>query len=308
LYNFNADVELAEYALPVLSNQLPAGAKGPGAGKQASQSAQGKASSGVINATQLPPLSGQRGAHPQGIQEDLEDQMMDEMEEEMAEEAYEQVEGMAGMEEEEEAEDAEVTFEALRDIIEKTEDESKDQVVQAREANYISKGTYIWQLLAQIETGEQAISFFAKHGYNTPIKFVNCKRKPVPGDQFRPYDLVKVDDEKALESEYFTISAQGVVHVSQEKGKRGSKTDAEPTEFLSLSEWMQQSTMFNVLTSMKFFKHYIIGKVFALWKGNVRFKMYNRTRQNLARNLIQTRPAFLSSFMDINKTLYEMQA
>ena len=35
--------------------------------------------------------------------------------------------------------------------------------------------------------------------------------------------------------------------------------------------------------------------------------MYNRTRQNLARNLIQTRPAFLQSFMDINKTLYEMQ-
>jgi dynein heavy chain len=235
--------------------------------------------------------------------------MMDEMGAQMDGEAYQQVEGMADMEEdEEEAEDAEVTFEALRDIIEKTEDEGKDQVVQAREANYISKGTYIWQLLAQIETGEQAISFFAKHGANTPIKFVNCKRKPVPGDQFRPYDLVKVDDEKALESEYFTISAQGVVHVSQEKGKRGSKSDAEPTEFLSLSEWMQQSTMFNVLTSMKFFKHYIIGKVFALWKGNVRFKMYNRTRQNLARNLIQTRPAFLSSFMDINKTLHEMQA
>lgn len=181
-------------------------------------------------------------------------------------------------------------------------------MVQAREANYISKGTYIWQLLTQIETGEQAISFFAKHGYNTPIKFVNCKRKPVPGDQFRPYDLVKVDDEKALESEYFTISAQGVVHVTQGKGKRGMKPDIAPTEFLSLSGWMQQSTMFNVLTSMKFFKHYIIGKVFALWKGNVRFKMYNRTRQNLARNLIQTRPAFLSSFMDINKTLYEMQA
>jgi hypothetical protein len=30
-----------------------------------------------------------------------------------------------------------------------------------------------------------------------------------------------VDDEKALENEYFTISAQGVVHVTQEKGKRG---------------------------------------------------------------------------------------
>jgi hypothetical protein len=43
LYNFNADVELAEYSLPVLSNQQPAG-------KTMKQS-QGKASSGMINAT-----------------------------------------------------------------------------------------------------------------------------------------------------------------------------------------------------------------------------------------------------------------
>lgn len=92
-------------------------------------------------------------------------------------------------------------------MIERTGDEGNNQVVQARESNYISKGTYIWQLLSQIESGEQAISFFAKHGHNTPIKFVNCIRKPVPGDQFRPYDLIKVEDDKALEVEYFTISA-----------------------------------------------------------------------------------------------------
>lgn len=306
LYHFEPDVELAEYSLPVLSNQRPGGKAGPGQ-KQGS----GKASSGVINATQLPPLSGQRnGAIPEE-----EDQMMEEMEmEDQMDDGYQQMEGME--EEDQMADDGEanpeVTFEAFRDVIEKTEDEGNDQVAQAREANYISKGTYIWQLLSQIETGEQAISFFAKHGPNTPIKFVNCKRKPVPGDQFRPYDLVKVDPDdekakKALESEYFTISAQGVVHVCQEKGKRGQKQDTVPTEFLSLSEWMQQSTMFNVLTSMKFFKYYIIGKVFALWKGNVRYNMYNRTRKNLARNLIQTRPAFLTSYKEISQTLYEMQ-
>lgn len=84
--------------------------------------------------------------------------------------------------------------------------------------------------------------------------------------------------------------------------------DNTPTEFFSLSDWMQQSTMFNVLTSMKFFKHYIIGKVFGLWKGNVRFKMYTRTRQNLARNLIFTRPAFLNTFMEINQNLFEMSS
>lgn len=59
---------------------------------------------------------------------------------------------------------------------------------------------------------------------------------------------------------------------------------------------------------MKFFKHYLIGKVFNLWKGNVRFKMYNRTRANLANILIYTRPAFLSTYMDINHTLYIMQS
>jgi ribosomal protein L17 len=52
------------------------------------------------------------------------------------------------MEEEKEIYTTEVNFDSLRDMIEKTTDEGKDQVVQAREANYISKGTYIWQLLS----------------------------------------------------------------------------------------------------------------------------------------------------------------
>jgi hypothetical protein len=38
----------------------------------------------------------------------------------------------------------------------------------------------------------------------------------VPAQFFRPYDLVVVDNEKELDSEYFTISAQGVVQVFQD--------------------------------------------------------------------------------------------
>jgi dynein heavy chain len=107
-----------------------------------------------------------------------------------------------------------------------------------------------------------------------PVKFLNCNRKQVAAVQFRPYDLVIIEDEKALEKEYFTISAQGVVQVFNEKRRKKAANAATPTEFLSLSDWMQQSTMFNVLTSMKFFKHYLIGKVFGLWKGNVRYRTY----------------------------------
>ena len=88
----------------------------------------------------------------------------------------------------------------------------------------------------------------------------------------------------------------------------GAKKTHVPTEFLSLPEWMQQSTMFNVLTSMKFFKHYLIGKVFRLWKGNVRYRLYNRTRQDLSKRLTFARPDFLEEFMQINRVLYEMQS
>jgi len=70
---------------------------------------------------------------------------------------------------------------------------------------------------------------------------------------------------------------------------------------------MQQSTMFNVLTSMKFFKYYLVYKVFGLWKGNVRYRTYIKTRLNLSKQLIQARPVYQATFMDINRILYDMQ-
>ena len=64
LYHFNADVELAEYSLPVLSNQQPPASKG----------ATQKMPSGVINATQLPPISEQV---PAEVDEEMEAAMDD---------------------------------------------------------------------------------------------------------------------------------------------------------------------------------------------------------------------------------------
>jgi len=143
-------------------------------------------------------------------------------------------------------------------------------------------------MVQAIMTGDQAISFFAKHGTNMPIKFLNCNRSPVAPAGYRPYDLVVEEDEKKLDREYYTISAQGVVLVQNDRKRRkaGAKANPAPTEFLTLSDWMQQSTMFNVLTSMKFFKYYLITKVFSLWKGNVRYRTYNKTRLALSATLI----------------------
>jgi len=143
-------------------------------------------------------------------------------------------------------------------------------------------------------TGEDAITFFARHGSNTPVKFVYCNRKET-GDEFRPYDLVIVDRKKA-NPEYFTISAAGVVHVNP----------PAPSEFISLADWMHQSTLFNVVRSVRFFKHYLIAKMFRLWRANVRYRIYCKQRNQLARNSFLARPSFCPSLLEVNKIMYEM--
>jgi len=45
-----------------------------------------------------------------------------------------------------------------------------------------------------IKTGEEAISFFAKYGNTTPIKFINCVRIETNNPAiFRPYDLIVIN-------------------------------------------------------------------------------------------------------------------
>lgn len=204
-----------------------------------------------------------------------------------------------------------LTYDDFKKLLEVQEEGTKNDIAEQRRANFLKKGSSIWLVQQAIKTGEQAISFFAKHGNNMPIKFVNCNRKQVKASDFRPYDLETVQDEKDLELEYFTISAQGVIQVYESSEERRINDDLNnrtPTEFLSLSDWSTQSTMFNMLTSMKFFKNYLIGKIFKLWKGNVRYRTYNRTRLELSKQLIQARPDFMPKYLEINKILFEMQS
>ena len=108
-----------------------------------------------------------------------------------------------------------------------------------------------------MKTGDDAVAFFARHGNNTPLKFVYCNRSD-SGEAFRPYDLTVVP-RKAIHSEYFTISASGVVHISP----------GVPSAFVSLAEWIRESTLFNVLSSIRFFKHYLVTKVSEAMLGSV---------------------------------------
>jgi len=147
-----------------------------------------------------------------------------------------------------------------------------------------------------LRSGDDAANFFARRGNHTPVKFVYLNRAKT-GDAFRPYDLVVVSREK-VEAEYFTMSANGVAH---------AYATAQPSEFMSLSAWMEQSTFFNVLQSIRFFRHYLAAKIFRLWRANVRHKLYCAVRKQLAKKLFVARTAFCRTLLEINALCYELR-
>jgi len=145
-----------------------------------------------------------------------------------------------------------------------------------------------------LQTGEDAIEFFARHGTHTPVKFVFANRKAT-GDVYRPYDLVVVPRKKVNPHEYFTISTTGVVHMHP----------PQPSEFISLAQWMHEAAMYNVLRSIRFFKHYLHAKMFRLWRSNVRYRIFMKQRASLSKKLFLARESFAQPLLEVNRLMYE---
>lgn len=142
-----------------------------------------------------------------------------------------------------------------------------------------------------LKSGEDAIAFFAKNGSDSEVKFVHLNRANT-GIAFRPYDLAVVSPDD-LAVEHFTMSSSGLVHMSP----------GSPSEFIALAEWMRQSTLFNILTSLRFFKHYLVNKTFSLWRANVRYKLYCRQRKKLQTRLFFGRESFCVPLLQVKKVV-----
>ncbi len=113
---------------------------------------------------------------------------------------------------------------------------------------------------------------------------------------YRPYDLVVVSREE-VEPEHFTMSATGVVHVQPN----------QPTEYISLSDWMKESTTFNVLRRIRFFKYYLVHRCFRLWYKNAHYLKYAKRRTQLAKTYFLAKHTFSPTLMKINRLSYELQ-
>ena len=78
------------------------------------------------------------------------------------------------------------------------------------------------------------------------------------------------------------------------------------TEVVTLSEWMHESTMFNIITNIHFFKNFVLTKIFNLWKLNVRYRLFCQTRKKLVNECFLCKPAFTSSLVKMNEILYDL--
>lgn len=76
---------------------------------------------------------------------------------------------------------------------------------------------------------------------------------------------------------------------------------------ISLSDWMHESSLFNIITNIQFFKSYAVTKIFNIWKANVRYRLFCKTRKKLVYDAMIAKPAFAEHLVSLNKHLYDLQ-
>ena len=141
----------------------------------------------------------------------------------------------------------------------------------------------VTRIMSGIQSGSDAINFFARFGSDTPVKFVTLVQV-TDLKVYRPYDLevVTLPD---YPIEHYTMSPSGIVHVYP----------GEPSECIPLHSWMRQSLNFSVLRNIPFYKYYLHRKAFTVWKENVHFQLFAKQRKAIHNRLFITRKIFAMS-------------
>eukprot|EP00760_Papus_ankaliazontas_P026612 PhM_4_TR3056/c0_g1_i1/m.97803/K10408/DNAH; dynein heavy chain, axonemal len=151
----------------------------------------------------------------------------------------------------------------------------------------------------KIKNAEDAITFFSSNKLtSTALKFVYLNRNEQrPGARFRPYDLHVVPRGYQDPQEYFVVSATGVVCMQH----------GQPSEVVGLSSWMRESSLFNVISRIHFFRKYLCLKAFDQWRRNVRFAVFCQTRKRMCRHFFLAKSTFAKPLMDMYKEAHALQ-
>ena len=171
---------------------------------------------------------------------------------------------------------------------------------------YVKKGSKTEKILKEITNGEKAVQFFAMYGNTTPTKFIFCEKVDHSAEHiFSPYDLRVVPREK-IGKDYFIITPTGISHaypVNDPNRKDKGKNPEQVAEFYTLSDWMYQSTLFNIMRRINYFKQYLPFKLFSMWRNFNRFKKFQSVRKELSEKLFLTKPAFVDKMIQANSQI-----
>ena len=180
-------------------------------------------------------------------------------------------------------------------------EEMKEQEVEL----YVKKGSKTDQIMKEIKNDKQAVQFFAMYGNTTPTKFIFCEKvKHAEEYIFSPYDLKVIPRDK-IGNDYFIITATGINHVYAvaRNENRRDRIPEQAAEFYTPSDWMYQSTLFNILRRINYFKQYLPFKLFSMWRNFNRFKKFQDVRKSLSEKLFLTKPAFVDKMIQSNSQI-----
>eukprot|EP00924_Labyrinthula_sp_SR-Ha-C_P016229 snap_masked-scaffold_52-processed-gene-0.29-mRNA-1 protein AED:1.00 eAED:1.00 QI:0/0/0/0/1/1/3/0/911 len=135
-------------------------------------------------------------------------------------------------------------------------------------------------VLDTLETGHDAVTFFAENGSTTPLKYIYLvpdqeNQLDVKSFHFRPYDLLVTRDLPRC-GIYYIVSGNGILKLR----------DGDVLEQLGLAVWLQQATMFNNIAQIKFFRQFRLTRLFKRWRKSVRKLSFLKKNQKLERNAV----------------------
>ena len=143
------------------------------------------------------------------------------------------------------------------------------------------------------QTGREVVEEFVKGNFLGEFKFAFLNS--APSVRYNPYNLVVVPEEE-VNPEHYVISSNCVLHVNPHG----------PSETQSLAEWYREMCLFKAISSIGFFRNFLVTKMFKKWKDIKKLSHFLRVEAEIERSLLANVPSFGSALLRISHLLQDL--
>ncbi|PNH03664.1 Dynein heavy chain 7, axonemal [Tetrabaena socialis] len=153
----------------------------------------------------------------------------------------------------------------------------------------------------RIYRGTDVIEYYARYGHDARIKMFHCV-KSNPHGAGSPYDLTVLAKEALPPprpgNSYYTMSASGVVQIF---------ADGSPAEYTPIGEWVRETSVYNMMKQLSFFRNYMSQRYLRIWRSSARSSHFDRLRAKMESRMLLAKPDFCFTIMDIGAKVFTMQ-